>query len=136
MRAMRIVYTDRHKLHATYDLERDGFPFATEEVPERAEIILSALRSENIGSVVTPTDHGLEPILAVHDSDFIDFLRTVLAQSRDSYTAGNPVFVDTFATRRVRRKPNGFRGLKGYYAFGDDTPITEGTWTAAYWSAQ
>jgi acetoin utilization deacetylase AcuC-like enzyme len=34
------------------------------------------------------------------------------------------------------RRPRGLRGLLGYYAFGSGSPILEGTWEAAYWSAQ
>ena len=133
---MRVVYTDHHALHATDNLQRDGTPFVTEEVPARAEIILGALQTEGIGVVVAPTDHSLVPILAVHDRDYVDFLRNVFAESAAYYKVELPVFPDAFATRRIRRKPDGFLGLRGYYAFGDDSPIVAGTWTAAYWSAQ
>lgn len=130
MRAMRVVYAEQHKLHATDNVQRSGFPFLTEEVPARAEIILSAIQVAGVGPVIAPTDHGLDPILAVHDTGFVEFLR-------GAYDAeGAPVFVESFATRAIRRKPKGSAGLKGYYAFGDDSPLLEGTWTAAYWSAQ
>ena len=133
---MHIVYTDRHKLHATDHIRRGDSLFVTEEVPARAETILHAVQAEQLGPVVAPTDHGLAPILAVHDVSFVEFLSRVYAECAEHYGKPAPVFAESFATRHIRRKPDGFLGLLGYYAFGDDTPILEGTWNAAYWSAQ
>jgi acetoin utilization deacetylase AcuC-like enzyme len=133
---MRIVYTDRHKLHNTDQVEVEGHPFVTEEVPARAEIILQAVQSAQLGPVTAPTDHGLEPLLAVHDADYVSFLQSVYAQKAAFYEEAAPVFTWTFATRYTGRKPKTFLGLLGYYAFGWGTPILKGTWEAAYWSAQ
>jgi len=133
---MRIVYTDRHKLHNTDQVEVEGHAFVTEEVPARAEIILQAVQSAQLGPVTAPTDHGLGPLLAVHDADYVRFLQSVYAQKAAFYEEAAPVFTWTFATRYTGRKPKTFLGLLGYYAFGWGTPILEGTWEAAYWSAQ
>ncbi|MDY7079849.1 MAG: histone deacetylase family protein [Chloroflexota bacterium] len=133
---MRIIYAEQHKRHATDEVWFEGHPFATEEVPARAEIVLDALQAAQLGSVTAPTDHGIEPILAVHDAGFVDFLRTVYAAHTAYYKDGTPVFAYSFATRHARRKPKSFLGLVGYYAFSWGTPILEGTWEAAYWSAQ
>ncbi len=133
---MRIVYTDQHKLHATDRVLRDGQPFVTEEVPARAEVILSAARAAQLGPIIAPADYGLEPILAVHDAGFVNFLRSAYAESATVSRQAAPVFADTSAPRRSLRRPKAILGLKGYYAFGDGSPILEGTWSAAYWSAQ
>lgn len=133
---MHIIYTDQHKQHATDDVRFEGHPFVTEEVPARAEIILDAVQAVRLGPVTAPTDHGIEPILAVHDGGFVDSLRTVYAEHAAYYRENGPVFAWTFATRDTRRKPKSFLGLLGYYAFSWGTPILEGTWEAAYWSAQ
>jgi acetoin utilization deacetylase AcuC-like enzyme len=133
---MHLVYSDRHKLHATDRVQVEGHPFDTAEVPARAEIILDAARAARLGEVIAPTDHGLEPILAVHKADYVEFLRSAYAASAAYFQEAGPVFTWTFATRHAGRKPKGFLGLKGYYAFGWGSPILEGTWEAAYWSAQ
>ncbi len=133
---MRIVYTSLHQQHRTDQVLLEGQPFVSEEVPERAEIILQALKEAQLGSVTSPTDHGLAPILAVHDGDFVNFLQRIYAEQAAYFGEPGPVFTWTFATRHDGRKPQGFLGLKGYYAFGWGTPILKGTWTAAYWSAQ
>ncbi|MGD8463039.1 MAG: histone deacetylase family protein [Anaerolineae bacterium] len=133
---MHVVYTAHHKLHATADVQVEGRPFDTEELPARAEIILAAARSAGLGPVIEPTDHGLEPVLALHDPDYVTFLQTAYTDSAAHFGEAGPVFTWTFAPRYAQRKPHGLLGLKGYYAFGWGSPILEGTWPAAYWSVQ
>jgi len=133
---MHIFYTDRHKQHATDRVSFEGHPFVTEEIPARAEVILDAVQTAGLGPVRAPDDHGLEPILAVHDTDFVDFIRTAYAENVTVRQEAQPIFPHTFAVRHRGRKPNSFLGLRGYYAFGWGTPILEGTWQAAYWAAQ
>ena len=133
---MRIIYTEQHKLHNTDAVEVEGNPFQTEELPVRAEIILEAVQNAQLGPVVAPVDHGLAPVLAVHDPDYVTFLRTAHAESAAFWGEASPVFTWTFAVRHAARKPKSVVGLKGYYAFGWGSPILEGTWQAAYWSAQ
>lgn len=131
-----VVYTERHRLHATDHVLVEGHPLVLYEVPARAEAILSAVQAARLGSVVEPTDHGLGSILSVHDADYLEFLRTVHAASAAYWGQPDPVLPETFASRDAARKPNSFLGLKGYYAFGSGSPILAGTWLAAYWSAQ
>lgn len=133
---MNIVYTERHRLHNTHEVLCDGRPFVTEEVPARADVILKAVEAAELGSIVPPVDHGADPILAVHDAGFVEFIRTAYAESAATFKEAGPVFTWSFATRHQGRKPAGFLALKGYYSFSWGTPILEGTWEAAYWSAQ
>ena len=135
---MKIIYTDRHKRHATEGLLIEGQPTQNYEVPARAEIILNAVQAAGLGLASAPTDHGLDPILAVHDADFVAFLKNVYAQNAAYYEQDVPFSPETFAPRGFRRKPGprNYWGLAGYYSFGVGSPILEGTWEAAYWSAQ
>jgi acetoin utilization deacetylase AcuC-like enzyme len=133
---MYIVHTERHKAHATDEVLVEGHPFDTSEVPARAELILAAAQRAQLGSLVTPSDHGLQPILAVHDADYVAFLRTAYDESASALNEAGPVFSWTFANRHAMRRPKSVLGLKGYYAFGWASPILKGTWEAAYWSAQ
>jgi len=134
--SVQTVYSDKHALHGTDQVQFLGYPFYMDEVPARAWKILEAVQEAQLGPVVAPSDYGLEPILAVHDRDFVDFLRTAYDESR-SYLEGNgAMFPLTFATRHRGRKPSTFLGRRGYYAFGIYSPILEGTWEAVYWSAQ
>jgi acetoin utilization deacetylase AcuC-like enzyme len=133
---MYVVYSERHRLHDTVDVLAEGHPLNSFEVPARADAILGAVRDARLGPVIPPDDHGLDPIRAVHDAGYLEFLRTAYAESEACFGEAGPVMTWTFANRRAARRPNGFMGLKGYYAFGWGTPILAGTWQAAYWSAQ
>jgi len=133
---MHIVYTDRHQLHLTDAILYEGRPFITDEVPARAEIILDAVQTAGLGPITAPADHGLDPILAVHSAEFVDFLRTAYDEHAAVIKKRAPVFAETIIARGGRRKPKSILGLPGYYAFGVGSPILEGTWEAAYWSAQ
>jgi acetoin utilization deacetylase AcuC-like enzyme len=133
---MYTVYTDRHKLHATDGVDAGGIPLDSYDLPARAQILVQAVQQAQTGPVIAPSDHGLAPVLTVHDADYVHFLRHAFADSADYLREAGPVFTWTFAPRHALRKPRGFLGLKGYYAFGWGTPVLEGTWEAAYWSAQ
>jgi len=133
---MHIIYTEKHQLHTADQIILDGNPFLTEEVPQRAEIILHALLDVQLGVVVPVCDHGKDPLLAVHDADYLNFLRDIYSVSATQYGQAEPVFTWTFATRYTDRKPETILAQKGYYAFSWGTPILERTYEAAYWSAQ
>ena len=64
---MKAVLTDRHRLHDPKVETYLGLPLPANEVPERAEKIREALVADGGFELTDPTDHGLEPIRAVHD---------------------------------------------------------------------
>jgi len=97
------------------------------------------VRAASLGPVHPPTDHSLDPIHAVHPPDYITFLQTIYAESlpvRHQPVPGAPFLADTFAPRTPRRPAHHPWAKIGYYAFDVETPFLEGTWEAAYWSAQ
>ena len=124
---MRVVYTDKHKLHATDEVQVEGRPFATEEVPARAEVILSAVQAAQLGPVSAPTDHGLEPILAVHDAGYVDFLRTAYDEFMRTPAdyAREALLPATFPARGWSHRPSSLLGRAGYYLFDLSVPIVE-----------
>jgi acetoin utilization deacetylase AcuC-like enzyme len=136
MARLPVVYSERHRRHNTAGVLVEGHPLGSFEVPARAEIILEAVQAAGLGPVMEPQDHGLPPILALHDVDYVQFLRSVYDEQATYYGEAGPVVSWTFANRHPARRPRTFHGLKGYYAFGWGSPILEGTWEAAYWSAQ
>lgn len=104
-------------------------PYA--EKPSRAETILAA-----IGGADEPTDHGEAPILAVHDGDYVQFLKDAPARWA---AAGRPGDAIPYTFPIVARRPlriDRIDALMGRYAFDATTPITPQTWSAAYASAQ
>jgi acetoin utilization deacetylase AcuC-like enzyme len=133
---MDIYFSEYHRLHNTDQVMVNNQPYEVEEIPDRADIILDALQDVNLGPISQPDDHGIEPILKIHAREFVDHLQNIFSEQAAFFGEKQPVFPETFATRPVRHRPVCLFGRKGYYAFGVGTPILEGTWQAAYWSAQ
>lgn len=134
---MITVYSPHHALHATDRITVKGQPWPTEELPARAELIRQAVSDAQLGEIIPPVDMGIAPIQAVHDAGFLDYLQTIHARNTTIHNGKpSPVFPSTFATRPVRHTTRSLDGHKGYYCFEIYTPVLEGTWSAAYWSAQ
>lgn len=128
---MRIVFDPRQLAHApAVELHNGGFvPYA--ESPARAEAIRAA-----IGPAAHAADHGEAPLRAVHDGAYVDFLKTAHAEWR---AAGRPGDAGAYAWPVVRRRPLALDRIDaklGAYSFDASSPIAEGTWEGAYWSAQ
>ncbi|MCU6455150.1 histone deacetylase family protein [Sphingomonas sp. A2-49] len=104
-------------------------PYA--EVPARLATILAAL-----GPVETPADAGLAPILAVHDAAYCDALQAVPALWRAAGRAGEAIPYAFPIVRRRSLTPSRVDALLGAHAMDSVTPITDDTWSAAYWSSQ
>ena len=128
---MRCFFDPRQLAHApTREFHNGGWtPYA--EVPARAEAILAA-----IGDAERPADGGEAPIRAIHDTDYIDFLKTAPARWA---AAGREGDVIGYTWPVVRRRPvdlTRIDALAGRYSMDASTPLTSETWEAAYWSAQ
>jgi len=133
---MHIIFASQHQAHATSQV-MPGCPDRYDETPPRAKAILAALDAAGLGSPVQAADHGLAPILAVHDAALIDFLQGAFAGSRAFLPGDSPLWPDGYyAVQGARRRPAGWPQLAGYHAIDRDSPILAGTWQAAYWSAQ
>ena len=128
---MKCFWDDRQRAHAPAGEFFNGAMHPAAEHPGRVDAILQA-----IGPTDLPDDAGLEPILRVHSADYVEFLRTALDQWRAGGREGD-AFPYTFPV--VGRRPlklSRIDALLGQHSFDTSTPIAEGTWDAAYWSAQ
>ena len=125
-----------HLQHDPGGVFSDGNPSMIYEVPQRADIILAALQEAGVGPAFQATDHRIEPILAVHDAGLVNYLQMIYSQMKNYRNFAAPVYPSTFSSRSPQRKSIHPEALPGYYCFGTATPVLEGTWQAAYWSAQ
>jgi len=132
---MKIIYTEKHNLHAPpYQFEADRLaPYS--ESPERAERILRALRDDGFTDIYPPRVYSSGPILAVHDADYLHFLEHIYSAWAAHGGPESGVVPDTFAVRPLGRKPADLLKRPGYYCFDAQTPIVEKTWEAALASA-
>jgi acetoin utilization deacetylase AcuC-like enzyme len=128
---MRRFFSPAQLAHApAQELHNGGFT-SYAEVPARAETILRA-----IGGAEAPADRGEAPIAAVHDGGYLRFLQDAPRLWREAGRAGEAI---PYAFPVVARRPlrlDRVDALLGQYSFDATTPLTDATWSAAYWSAQ
>jgi len=134
--ALPIFWSDRHALHNTGRLPVEGYPFRLCELPERVSRILEATRANLPVDEHRPADAGLAPILAAHDAAYVEFLRTHRPVGGEPASSPSPFFPHTFPRSSATRAPVNPVARMGRHAFDIWAPVFEGTWTAAYWSAQ
>ena len=105
---------------------------ASFECPRRAEIILERVTSVDLGDVIAPTDYGMDPVLAIHDAGFVQFLETCAGEWAAAGYEGEAI-ANCWPTRTMSSLhiPREIEGKIGYYALASETTITEGTWEAA-----
>lgn len=139
---MKIFYSENHRKHyPLFEIFDGGKHQPYFENPDRMDQILTALKKTNWAEIIAPTDFGLEPILAIHDKDYIAFLASAWTEwiASDSEVASAPeqnVFLPaTFALRRTPRIPHTLLGKAGYYMMDLSACIVEWTYTAALASA-
>ena len=105
-----------------------------QEVPERAERLLAAVRALGF-DLREPADAGAPPLAAVHSADYLNFL----AGAHEAWTAVGEDWGDEVMSNVFVREPNPLRGILAQaarYLADGSCPIGPHTWPAAYWSAQ
>lgn len=133
---MKTVYTDRHKLRDAKTELFGGELVPPFECPVRAEHILTRLTERKLGEVIAPRDHGMDPIRAIHDVDYLAFLESCWADWQAEGMKGEAI-ATCWPSRRMKlsRPPRNIDGRIGYYCLASETSITEGTYDAARASA-
>ncbi len=139
---MKIFYSEEHRKHyPPFEVFDGGKRVPYYENPDRMDRILSALEKTDWAELTEPTDFGLDPILAVHDRDYIHFLASCWTEwlASDPEVASAPeqnAFLPaTFALRRKTRVPNTLLGKGGYYIMDLSACIVEATYKASLASA-
>jgi acetoin utilization deacetylase AcuC-like enzyme len=132
---VKIVYSDRHRLHATAT-QVTGCAFTYREIPERAEQIIRAIAEAGWGDIHPPADYGISPLLRVHTPDYIDYLQKAYAMRQAFMGDDHPLVAEAFSVRTARRKPTTYPGINGWYAYDNAAPILADTWGAIYQAAQ
>jgi acetoin utilization deacetylase AcuC-like enzyme len=134
-----VIRSDAHIAHAGLIELASGVEIPYWESPERVAAIEAALRADGSFAFEAPTEHGRDPILAVHDPDLVDVFEHAWS---DALAAGatdgsRPWFPDTFllaayiGPMMLGSLPAGRHHRLGAYLFDTATPIVAGTWGAA-----
>ena len=143
-----VVHADTYKLHGpAFEIWPGGRITPYFETPQRAEIILEALRETQWAKIVTPEEGRAESLpLLVHAGDYVWFIRNGFDEwlsTNPPLPAGYPptYYPSSFPPPRARRKWKGEARLNaaegyGYYTFDLTAPLMAGTYEAALGSAR
>lgn len=128
---MKRFFSDHQTAHAPLRELNNGEWMDFAESPARVSSMLDAL-----GPIEASVDQGLDPILAVHDADYVEFLQAAHADWLAAGRDGDAIGYAFPAVRRRKLDLTRIDGRLGAYSFDAATPIASGTWEAAYWGAQ
>ena len=128
---MKYVYDERHRLHFPQGELYGGELVTPFERPSRVEFILRRIRETGFGEHVLPDATDWEPVRAVHDAGYLDFLQTAWDEWTAAGFRGEAIACSFPARRMQQRPPRDIDGKLGYYAMASETAITAGTAQAA-----
>ncbi len=133
---MITVHSEKHKLRNSKTELHGGELVEPFERPSRVSYVLDRIAAVDLGEVVAPDDFGMETILQIHYKGFVDFLQSAWAEWQVEGYNGEAMVTCWPARRMAQKCPNHIEGKLGYYALASETSISQGTWEAAYASAQ
>ena len=131
---MKIFYSEKHALHnPTFEVFDGGVRTYYLETPTRIDRIRSALEGETWVEILPPELFDLDPILAVHPAEYIDFLQTAYIEWLKEKTdyVKEALMPATFPPRGWSHRPQSLLGKTGYYTMDLSAPILAGTFEAA-----
>lgn len=119
-RRMALVVTD---LHAIHHVRERGYV----EAPARIEAIERELRTLPFLERVEPRSFAEAHILAVHDRDFVEYLKRISVSLPEERT----VYPYVFPIRNATRPPKDLAVRAGYYCIDTFTPLSRSAFRAA-----
>ena len=130
---MKVYYSEAHRRHdPPFEVFDGGLRVPYFESPGRLDRILEALQKTEWAAITGPQDFGLDPIRAVHEKDYMDFLASAWTDWLALEPSDNSVLLPaTFALRRQPPKPTSLLGRAGYYMMDLSACLVEGTYPAA-----
>ena len=131
---MLTIASDAHRLHHPREPIHDGGRLVPPpELPERAERIRAALTEAALGEIREPEEFGIEPVLRIHTTEYVEFLASAHARWRAA--TGSPAGGEAVPyARPIRDQPHGdiphVLAQLGWYSHDSD-PVLQGTFDAA-----
>jgi acetoin utilization deacetylase AcuC-like enzyme len=129
---MKTFYSPVHRVHAPKEEFEAGRLSPAVEVPERTERVRAEIERRGLGPILPPREFGEEPILRVHDSRFVSFLRSAYGDWRARYPGDTADAIPSaWPARGMRLNASDIESRLGFYGADTATPITSGTFVAA-----
>ncbi|MDI9444125.1 MAG: histone deacetylase family protein [Planctomycetota bacterium] len=115
-----LVVNDRHGIH---DVRDRGYV----EAPVRISAIMKEIGGSDLFAAVPPKNYPVSHTRAVHDADFVRYLKKVCESIPDN----NSVYPYVFPIRNVARPPKELAIRAGYYCIDTFTPLNRRAHAAA-----
>jgi len=115
-----LVVNERHDIH---HVRERGYV----EAPVRVRSILKELEKTDLFHRIAPRRYAERYIAAVHDRDFINYLRRVCR----SLPPGKSLYPYVFPIRNSARPPKELAVRAGYFCIDTFTPLNANAWQAA-----
>ena len=139
---MRVVYSPAHLAHDVVTETVLGAVIPANEVAERAERIRAALEADGGFAIEGPTEHGTDPILAVHDPGLLRYLEEAWPAARAQSIDRPNLIADTYPNVRMfegmsagflasRPETRNAGGRAGWWGLDTANPLVAGTYGAA-----
>jgi acetoin utilization deacetylase AcuC-like enzyme len=139
---VRVVYSPAHLAHDVVTETVMGTSVPANEVAERAERIRVTLEADGGFTIEPPTEHGTDPILAVHDPGLLRFVEEGWRDARAQSIARPSLIADTFPTFRMFEgmspefmasieETRFAAGRAGWWGMDTANPLVAGTYRAA-----
>jgi acetoin utilization deacetylase AcuC-like enzyme len=140
---MKLFFTERQLAHRPQQYMVHGRIVEPFENPNRATTLIAALGKVGL-ECIEPVDHGRAPILKVHADHYVAFLEEAHARFMELPHHGPEALPNVHPYRgagadlapRGPARPTGIIGRTGWYMGDMSCAIMEGTFAAAYASAQ
>ncbi|MVO18634.1 histone deacetylase family protein [Parasedimentitalea huanghaiensis] len=132
---MKAILDNRQWHHDPKHFMANGKILPNPEQPRRIEVLQGGAEAAGC-EFEAPDDAGLGPIAAVHTSEYLTFLQNIYRRWQYIDGAGDEVIPNIHPARRNDGYPKSATGQSGYHQADTACPIAQGTWEAAYWSAQ
>lgn len=132
---MKAIFDDRQWRHNPRHFMANGKVLPSPEQPDRIKRLIEGARAAGC-SMQAPEDAGMGPIAALHSPEYLTFLQTIYTRWQRIDGAGDEVIPNIHPANRTDSYPRSAVGQAGYHQADTACPIGEGTWEAAYWSAQ
>ena len=120
LQPLKVFCSSRHALH---HVRERGYV----ERPARVDVILKALDALPDVERLPVRNFGEKPIRAVHDVDFVNYLRNFCQE----LPKGEMVYPYVFPIRRTERPPHDRSIRAGYYCIDTFTPLSHEAYKAA-----
>jgi acetoin utilization deacetylase AcuC-like enzyme len=141
--AMHVFFSETQTRHSPQKFLMAGKVVAPFETPDRCRVLARSLAALGL-PVIDPGDHGMQAIRAVHDAGYLDFLKSAHAEWSRLPASGPEVWPNIHPWRgrgadQARKAPPpgaSIVGRAGWYVGDMAVAMGEGTWEAAYASAQ